>query len=102
MDARMPLYKAVSNMLRIGHLTDITVDQVKESRQLYSQIVAALQTYHVVLDCLVAKHFGVKRAEAIVAEANSFDMEVECDCIRGGIFTESECPPCSSGWINPN
>jgi len=32
---------------------------------------------------------------------NSYDMEVECDCKRGEKFTEAECEPCSSGWINP-
>ena len=32
---------------------------------------------------------------------NSYDMEVECDCKRGVDFYETECEPCSSGWINP-
>ncbi|MCK4342439.1 MAG: Eco57I restriction-modification methylase domain-containing protein [Phycisphaerae bacterium] len=70
-----PLERATRNMEDIADLTDATVAEVTKSAETYEKVVAGVEGYRALLDCLTAEHFGVKGASHLVTEGSDLDLE---------------------------
>src|SRR5690606_6217142 len=53
-----PLLRAINHVLQVSRLADATAADVAESMKQYATAREALTGYKVILDLLVAKHFG--------------------------------------------
>lgn len=70
-----PLERATRNMEQIADLTDATLTEVTKSAETYKQVLAGVEGYRVLLDCLTAEHFGVEGASQLVTEGADLDLE---------------------------
>jgi hypothetical protein len=58
-----PLKRAIRDMIFVSDLPDATVEQVRESYKKFSEANKGLEGYRILLDMLVAEHFGVSNAK---------------------------------------
>ncbi len=70
-----PLERATRNMEDIADLTDATLAEVTKSAETYEKVVAGVEGYRALLDCLTAEHFGVKGASHLITEGSDLDLE---------------------------
>lgn len=70
-----PLERATRNMEQIADLTDATPAEVTKSAETHEQVLAGVEGYRALLDCLTAEHFGAKGASQLVSEGSDLDLE---------------------------
>ncbi len=70
-----PLKRAIRDMLFISELPDATISQVNRSSELYDDANKGLEGYRILLDMLIAEHFGVPEAKDMLKmEALKIDL----------------------------
>jgi len=69
-----PLLRAINHVLQVSRLADATAADVAQSMKQYDTARQALTGYQVILDMLVAKHFGFPDAPGIVEEGDQIDL----------------------------
>jgi transcriptional regulator with XRE-family HTH domain len=69
-----PLLRAITHVLKVSKLADATAAEVAHSVTEYDTARQALTGYQVVLDLLVAKHFGFPAAPDIVEQGQGIDI----------------------------
>jgi hypothetical protein len=69
-----PLLRAINYVLLVSKVADTTAAEVAHSVSQYYQARRALSGYQIVLDLLVAEHFGMPQAKALVTEGDDLDL----------------------------
>ncbi|MCH7687094.1 MAG: Eco57I restriction-modification methylase domain-containing protein, partial [Planctomycetes bacterium] len=69
-----PLLRAINHVLQVSKLSDATAAEVATSATQYDSARQALTGYQVILDLLVAKHFGFPTAPGIVGNGQNIDL----------------------------
>ena len=69
-----PLLRAINHVLQVSKLSDATAAEVATSVTQYDAARQALTGYQVILDLLVAKHFGFPNAPGIVEHGQNIDL----------------------------
>lgn len=70
-----PLKRAIRNMLFISDLPDATLAQVRQSYEKYGEANRGLQGYRILLDMLLAEHFGVPEAKKmLISDFDKIDL----------------------------
>ncbi len=69
-----PLLRAINYVLLVSRLADATAAEVASSMATYDQARSALSGYRIVLDLLVAEHFGLPRAKGLVEHGGDLDL----------------------------
>ncbi|MCC7387306.1 MAG: Eco57I restriction-modification methylase domain-containing protein [Phycisphaerales bacterium] len=62
------LTRAVKSVLEVARLADSTAGEVAESKRLFEQARKTLASYRILLDILVARHFGLGDAASAIME----------------------------------
>lgn len=70
-----PLLRAINHVLQVSRLADATAADVAQSMKQYDTARKALTGYQVILDLLVAKHFGFPGAPGIVEEGEDIKFD---------------------------
>ncbi len=70
-----PLQRATKNMETIADLCDVTLTEVHKSADTYHQVLAGVEGYRVLLDCITAEHFGVEGAASLALQGGDLDLE---------------------------
>lgn len=68
------LHRAVQNVLTVARLADATASEVAESKRAFDEARRTLSGYSVLLDILVAKHFGHGTATSILQHGSDLDL----------------------------
>ncbi len=66
-----PLLRAIRHVLHVNAMSDATAAEVKQSATEYGEARGQLEGYQIVLDLLVAKHFGEPDAPELLARGGS-------------------------------
>lgn len=69
-----PLLQAIQRFLEISRSADATADEVANSVKLHKEARRRLSGYKIVLDLLVAEHFGFPKAAALVREGSDLNF----------------------------
>jgi len=69
-----PLLRAIQHVLFVSKMSDATAAEVASSVSRYDQARQSLAGYQVVLDLLVADHFGVPQSKHLVAMGSHLDL----------------------------
>ena len=69
-----PLLRAINNVLFVSKVADATAAEVASSVSQYDLARRELSGYQIILDLIVAKHFGLPKAAGIVEEGQGADM----------------------------
>jgi Eco57I restriction-modification methylase len=69
-----PLLRAIQYVLLVSKMADATAAEVADSVRQYDQARLALSGYRIVLDLLVAYHFGVSSSMALVSLGKDLDL----------------------------
>ena len=69
-----PLLRAIQHVLFVNKMADATAAEVKQSSSEYERAREDLGGYQVVLDLLVAKHFGFPQAPELLTHAQEVDL----------------------------
>ena len=69
-----PLLRAINYVLFVSKIADATAAEVAGSVSQYDQARQALSGYQIVLDLLVAEHFGMPEATALVTHGDDLDL----------------------------
>jgi fido (protein-threonine AMPylation protein) len=70
-----PLRRAIRDMIFVSDLPDATVEQVRESYKKFGEANKGLKGYRILLDMLVAEHFGVSDAKKmLVSDFDKIDL----------------------------
>ena len=69
-----PLLRAIQHVLFVNKMADATAAEVKQSSSEYDRAREDLGGYQVVLDLLVAKHFGFPKAPELLTHAQEVDL----------------------------
>jgi hypothetical protein len=69
------LLRAVQNVLVVARLADATASEVAKSKQAFDEARKTLSGYGVLLDILVAKHFGHTAATSILSMGRDLKLE---------------------------
>ncbi len=69
-----PLLRAINHVLQVSKLADATAAEVATSVTQYDTARQELTGYQVILDLLVAKHFGFPNAPGIVEQGQNIDL----------------------------
>ena len=69
-----PLLRAIQHVLFVNKMADATADEVKQSASEYTQAREELSGYQIVMDLLVAKHFGFPKAPDLLEYAQELDL----------------------------
>lgn len=78
-----PLKRAMNCLLMVAELPDATYDEVKKSRNEYTEANNKVEAYRALLNCLVVKYFGVETADQAITHSgfqidiNNFWQSVE-------------------------
>lgn len=67
-----PLEIATKGMEIISQSTDVTLNEVHQSVDLFRKVGQGVEGYRVLLDCIVAERFGIAGASRMVADWNDF------------------------------
>lgn len=62
------LLRAVQSVLLVSRLADATASEVAESKRAFDEARRTLASYRILLDILVAKHFGYEKAVPVLME----------------------------------
>jgi fido (protein-threonine AMPylation protein) len=78
-----PLKRAIRDMIFVSDLPDATVKQVRESYKKFGEANKGLEGYRILLDMLVAEHFGVSDAKKmLVSDFDKIDLNKLWDSIK--------------------
>ncbi|MCH8146922.1 MAG: Eco57I restriction-modification methylase domain-containing protein, partial [Planctomycetes bacterium] len=69
-----PLLRAIQHVLVVNKMADATAAEVKKSASEYTQARDELSGYQIVLDLLVAKHFGFPKAPGLLTHGHDLDL----------------------------
>jgi Eco57I restriction-modification methylase/TaqI-like C-terminal specificity domain len=69
-----PLLRAINHTLFVSKMADATAAEVATSVSRYDQARQSLAGYQIILDLLVAEHFGVPEANQLVAMGSHLDL----------------------------
>ncbi|MEQ8846682.1 hypothetical protein [Botrimarina sp.] len=69
-----PLLRAIRHVLFVNKMADATAAEVKQSASEYAEARDELSGYKVVLDLLVAKHFGEPAAPELLTQGSDLDL----------------------------
>jgi len=69
------LLQAIKNVLLVSRIADATAAEVADSMRQYTEVRRQLSGYKVVLDLLVARHFGVPDVVELVRHGQHIDLE---------------------------
>lgn len=69
-----PLLRAINYVLLVSKLSDTTAAEVARSVTQYDQARQSLSGYRIVLDLLVADHFGISGAQSLVSLGKGLDL----------------------------
>ena len=70
-----PLKRAMRDMIFVSDLPDATVEQVRESYKKFGEANKGLEGYRILLDMLVAEHFGIPDAKKmLVSDFDKIDL----------------------------
>jgi hypothetical protein len=69
-----PLLRAIRHVIQVNQMADATAAEVKQSASEYGEARDELSGYQIVLDLLVAKHFGQPKAPGLLAHGNDLDL----------------------------
>ena len=70
-----PLLRAINHVLFVSKMADATAAEVASSIGRYDQARQSLAGYQIVLDMLVAEHFGLPEAALLVKEGHELDLK---------------------------
>jgi len=77
-----PLKRAIRDMIFVSDLPDATVEQVRESYKKFGEANKGLEGYRILLDMLIAEHFGVADAKKMLV--SDFD-KIDLNNLHGSI-----------------
>ncbi len=69
-----PLLRAIRHVLHVNKMADATAAEVKQSASEYARARDDLSGYQIVLDLLVAKHFGFPKAPGLLEHGDNLDL----------------------------
>jgi hypothetical protein len=69
-----PLLRAILHVLKVNKMADATAAEVRQSASEYDHARAELSGYQIVLDLLVAKHFGYPKAPGLLEHGDNLDL----------------------------
>ncbi len=69
-----PLLRAIQHVLHVNKMADATAAEVKQSASEYGQAREELSGYQIVLDLLVARHFGFPKAAGLLEHGKDLDL----------------------------
>jgi len=70
-----PLKRAIGGMIFVSDLPDATVAQVRESYKRFGEANSGLEGYRILLDMLIAEHFGIADAKKmLVSDFDKIDL----------------------------
>ncbi len=70
-----PLKRAIRDMIFVSDLPDATVEQVRESYKKFGEANKGLEGYRILLDMLIAEHFGIADAKKmLVSDFDKIDL----------------------------
>ena len=69
-----PLMRAIVHLRQVTEMADATVAEVKRSASEHNRAREELSGYQIVLDLLVASHFGHPQAPGLLQHGDSFDL----------------------------
>jgi fido (protein-threonine AMPylation protein) len=70
-----PLKRAIRDMIFVSDLPDATVEQVRESYKKFGEANRGLEGYRILLDMLVAEHFGIADTKKmLVSDFDKIDL----------------------------
>ena len=69
-----PLLRAIQHVLHVNAMSDATAAEVKQSTSEYGQARDELSGYQIVLDLLVARHFGFPKAPGLLEHGEDLDL----------------------------
>src|SRR5207249_436641 len=69
-----PLLRAINHVLFVNKMADATAAEVASSVSRYDQARQSLAGYQIILDLLVAEHFGLPEAKHLVAMGSHLDL----------------------------
>lgn len=69
-----PLLRAIRHVIQVNQMADATAAEVKQSASEYGRARNELSGYQIVLDLLVAKHFGQPKAPGLLAQGGDLDL----------------------------
>ena len=69
-----PLLTAINYVMLVSKIADATAAEVADSVNQYSQARKALSGYQIVLDLVLAAHFGMPLAKALVTSGSDLDL----------------------------
>jgi len=69
-----PLLRAIQHVLHVNKMADATAAEVKQSADEYGRARLELSGYQIVLDLLVARHFGFPKAAGLLEHGQELDL----------------------------
>ncbi len=69
-----PMYRAINNVLTVTRLADATAAEVHHSADAYAAARRELSGYQIILDILVARHFGTDAAMTLLQHGDQLDL----------------------------
>jgi hypothetical protein len=69
-----PLLRAIRHVIQVNQMADATAAEVKQSASEYGRARDELSGYQIVLDLLVAQHFGQPKAPSLLAHGSDLDL----------------------------
>ena len=69
-----PLLRAINHVLFVSKMADATAAEVASSVSRYDQARQSLAGYQIILDLLVAEHFGLPQASQLVRYGSHLDL----------------------------
>lgn len=69
-----PLLRAIRHVIQVNQMADATAAEVKLSASEYNQARRDLSGYQIVLDLLVARHFGLPKGAGLLEFGNELDL----------------------------
>ena len=70
-----PLKRAIRDMIFVSDLPDATMEQVRESYKKFGEANRGLEGYRILLDMLIAEHFGIPKAkDFLILDVGRIDL----------------------------
>jgi hypothetical protein len=69
-----PLLRAIKYVLFVSRISDATASEVSDSISRYNEARKLLTGYQIVLDLVIAEHFGMAKARAFVSSGSDLDL----------------------------
>jgi hypothetical protein len=69
-----PLLRAIRHVIQVNQMADATAAEVKKSASEYDAARHELSGYQIVLDLLVARHFGLPKAAGLLEHGSDLDL----------------------------